>query len=98
MKTPLSSKNANPISGKGGSHLTRSMTLKMQNERCVDEEKDIAILKNVFPPPCQEETRKGEHTVPHFAAHCPAGEQHMSMVLQESVKLPTPIYFSGSYC
>ena len=74
------------------------MTLKTQNERCVDEENDIAVLKNVFPPPCQQETRKGEHRVPHFAAHCPAGEQHASMALQESVKLLTPIYFSESYC
>lgn len=97
LKTPLSGKNANPTRGKGGGLLTHSTTLKTQNERCADEN-DVAVLKNTFPPPCQEEARKGECSAPHFAAHCSAREQHAAMALQESVKLLTLIYFSGSCC
>lgn len=73
------------------------MTLKTQNEGCVDEDNDIVVLKTTFPPLCQEETRDGEHTAPHLAATAQQ-ESNATMASQASVKLPTPIYFSGGYC
>jgi len=62
------------------------MTLKTQNERRVDEN-NTAVLEDAFPPACRKEMRKGELAAPHFAARCPAGEQHASTALQGSVKL-----------